>query len=235
VGYLPIIDASPTEMSTVTTILTQSIDIANKLDLKDIVLVMDQAIYAKAQEIRWQNEEFERRIIIRLGEFHTVMMFLGVIGKRFRDAGLEDVMIESGIVASGSMNGVMNGHHYNRSMRSHKIVAEALQKLRFEAFLQTCTEEELHAITSTTENLAQSFLQMTLNVALESNQFQVIRQKYDDYVSKGNETNVNFAFWSSYLHLVQILMLFVRATREGDWPLHLSALRSMVPWSFIYI
>lgn len=51
-GYLPVIDTSPTSMDTVHTILKQSIDIADELELDSIALVMDQAIYAKAQQIR---------------------------------------------------------------------------------------------------------------------------------------------------------------------------------------
>ena len=43
-GYLPVIDASPTRMDTVYTILTQSVAIADSLELDSLVLVMDQAI-----------------------------------------------------------------------------------------------------------------------------------------------------------------------------------------------
>lgn len=49
IGYLPVIDASPTEFGTVKTILKRSTEIADRLQLQEIVLVFDQAIYAKAQ------------------------------------------------------------------------------------------------------------------------------------------------------------------------------------------
>ena len=98
VGYLPIIDASPVEMSTVATILHHSIAIADRLELKNLVVVFDQAIYAKAQQLLWQDPLLQHRLVIRLGEFHSCMSFLAVIGKRFGDAGLQDVLIESGLV-----------------------------------------------------------------------------------------------------------------------------------------
>ena len=47
-------------------------------------------------------------------------------------------------------------------------------------------------------------------------------------------SNSNFAFWSSYIEMVELFLLFTRATREGNWPLHLSAVRSMLPWFFAY-
>ena len=46
--------------------------------------------------------------------------------------------------------------------------------------------------------------------------------------------NYMYAFWTSYLEMVQLLLLFLRATREGHWELHLSSIRDMIPWFFSY-
>ena len=89
IGYLPVIDAPVTDMSTVNALLKHSVSICNHLNLPEIVLVFDEAIYAKAQMIRWANEEFKKRLVIRLGDFHTVMSFCSAIGKIFKDAGLQ--------------------------------------------------------------------------------------------------------------------------------------------------
>lgn len=70
ITYLPVIDASPTDMSTVYTILLKSIQIADQLDLRTLCVVFDQAIYYKAQQIRWKNPLFMERLVIRLGQFH---------------------------------------------------------------------------------------------------------------------------------------------------------------------
>lgn len=126
VGYLPVIDASPTDLNTVH-ILSRSTAVADSLKQKEMVIVMDQAIYAKAQEIRWQTSSYMERLVIRMGEFHTAIAYLSCIGKIFADAGFQDIMIESNVVAAGSIDGVITGHHYNRSIRAHKLLMEALQ------------------------------------------------------------------------------------------------------------
>ena len=51
-------------------------------------------------------------------------------------------MIESDIVAAGSINGVLSGKHYNRAVRSHKLVYEALQRLRIQAYLSSIPNSE---------------------------------------------------------------------------------------------
>src|SRR6218665_312522 len=53
-------------------------------------------------------------------------------------------------------------------------------------------------------------------------------------MEREREQNPTFDFWSSYIDLVESLLLFVRATREGLWNLHLSSLQSMLPWYFAY-
>ena len=60
-------------------------EIANKLCLPEIVLVMDEAVYAKAQVIRWHNEEIMNKVVIRLGAFHTVMSYCSGISKIFKN------------------------------------------------------------------------------------------------------------------------------------------------------
>ena len=41
-------------------------------------------------------------------------------------------------------------------------------------------------------------------------------------------------FWNSYLEMVEVLINFVRATREGTWAMHLEGIKEMLPWFFAY-
>ena len=88
VGYLPVINAPPTEMSTINAILKKSKEIANRLCIPYACLVFDESIYAKIQEMRWKDTDYLNKFIVRLGEFHMAMSFCGAIGKLFKDAGL---------------------------------------------------------------------------------------------------------------------------------------------------
>ena len=62
------------------------------------------------------------------------MTYLAVIGKKCGDAGLSDLFIEAGIVAAGSVSGVVEGRQYKRAMQAHKIVMEAMQRLCNKSF-----------------------------------------------------------------------------------------------------
>ena len=107
-----------------------------------VILVCDQAVYAKAFEI--YNSPLHaklERIVLRMGAFHIITNFMAVIGHRFGSAGLRDVLIESDILATGSADATLNGHHYNRGIRTHKLVYEGMDRLLWEAFLQWNREQ----------------------------------------------------------------------------------------------
>lgn len=119
IHYLPIIEASPTEPATVKHVLVEAIKMADTLQCPSVMVVFDQAIYYKAQVIRWADANIRDRLLPRLGELHTIMSFTSAIGKRFAGSGLEDILVEAEVIAGGSMKGVVSGHMYNRAIRAH--------------------------------------------------------------------------------------------------------------------
>ena len=59
IGYLPVIDASVTDMATVNEILRHSISICQHLLLPEIVRVFNEAIYSKAQMINGKTKSLK--------------------------------------------------------------------------------------------------------------------------------------------------------------------------------
>jgi hypothetical protein len=68
------------------------------LSLAKIAVVMDQALYAKATEVAcWKQQIKFESIVLMMGNFHIICNLLSIIGKMFRDAGLRDLAVESGV------------------------------------------------------------------------------------------------------------------------------------------
>ena len=74
-------------MSTVYQVLTKSLQIKETLNLQSIVVVFNQALYAKATEIKWKHRAQFNELVLRMGVFNTICTFFSVIGKRFQDTG----------------------------------------------------------------------------------------------------------------------------------------------------
>jgi hypothetical protein len=59
---------------------------------------------------------------------------MGAIGKMMAGSGFDEVVIEAGVRASGSINQVMSGKHYNRAVRVHQHVLDAVTRLLLQSF-----------------------------------------------------------------------------------------------------
>ena len=55
-------------------------------------------------------------INIPIAGFHIASIFLGVIGKRFKDAGIKDFIIESQLLGKDQLDQMLKGKEYNISM-----------------------------------------------------------------------------------------------------------------------
>ena len=84
------------------------------------VITLDETIYAPAKKTQWTNYYELKDMMIRLGEFHRAINFMGIIGKRMKESSLETLTAK-----------VMERKHQYRGERGHRITLEALERLRF--------------------------------------------------------------------------------------------------------
>lgn len=159
---------------------------------------------------------------------------MSIIGKVFGDAGLRDIAVESGVIAEGSIMKLMQGRHYNRSVRFHKIMYEPLMKIAWESFpewVKTSHPEEhskLNYITAIAElELHSNVCHATHTFALNDKSCKRILNLFIDYLKVLRyERGSLSASWVMYIELVEILLGLLRDDREGDWYLHLTCIRN---------
>ena len=128
------IAGSPTEYSTVYTVLKTVQAMTKSLDQRNSVVTFDLAIYTKAKEIQWRYPEEFENLVVRMGGFHIALNFLSVIGKKFEESGIEDLLTESGVYRSNTILALLKGKSYNRGVRAHRLIMEALLRLQWQAF-----------------------------------------------------------------------------------------------------
>lgn len=110
------------------------------------------------------------------------------------------MFIESGLVSEGSIKGVMSGKHYNRAVRSHKMMYEALQRLRFEAFLDTLDDGSHNEVISFIKTIEESFPNDVYD-KIESEEFENLLQRYDRFIADSTANSKTFAYWSMYIEM----------------------------------
>ena len=200
-------------------------------------MTFDVLIYMKAKQIQWRYPEEFANVILRMGGFHIALNYLGLIGKKYLDSGLDDLLIESGVYAAGTTAALMKGKSYNQGVRAHKLVSEAMFHLMWSAFMAwyasandlSLNEEErvLQCISDGIHVLQQD----------QGNVPEMVAQLGDDLCElstlvKTFEEKTRAASWEQYIEMVDILLQFIKAEQSGNFDLYLSALAEMTPHFF---
>ena len=145
------------------------------------------------------------------------------------------------LIAEGSVAGVLDGRRYNRGVRLHKIMYEALMRLAWQGFVAWI--EENHKESKTTVDsffseigeLYDDICETQFKKHMTSTSSVGFVKPFDKYMEFLRHENCKLSkFWLCYLDMVEILLRLLRVSREGNWELHVSAIRSMIPWCFAY-
>ncbi|KAL8613731.1 hypothetical protein ACOMHN_029588 [Nucella lapillus] len=232
VGYMQPVLRPITENDTLQHILQVSVDATKEVKQKTTFFTGDLAVAKKAFMIVWQNQRFQS-VVVRLGMFHFLCSYMAALGKLVRGSGLGDVIVQSGICASGSIEAVLAGKHYNRALRVHKVVLESLQRLLLEQFLNESTEAtELFQQLSDDLQLCKDRLQLEAILSKPSAvRFFNLYTTFKERIISGEKGSTP-QFWLQYAERVWLILRLLRATKENDFDLHLSCLQDMCPLLF---
>ena len=85
------------------------------------------------------------------------------------------------------------------------------------------------------DSLGKNVSQATLKEVLDNSSCARIIEVFEVYREflRGGNGNLS-SLRVSYLDMVEILLGLIRASREGDWMLHLASILAMIPWCFAY-
>ena len=102
---------------------------------------------------------------------------------------------------TSSVKGAMTGKVYNASTRCHKIMHEALQKIRFQTFLETLTDDTWANILEHLSMLKDMFPEQQFEELIKASGFGNVATEYDNFIEMQKATCPTFALWSSYIEV----------------------------------
>lgn len=231
VSYLTPINESPTNRSVVAATLKMSEDIAKECKQPEIQVTYDLAIAKIGYQIqldeRLKAESQQiipkyKNVFIHMGGFHVEAAYFKAIGKFVDESGLTHMMVQSELLASGSVNGFIAGKHFNRCRKLHPIAALAIQILHFESFLNLYEIEisnDLMVVITTlkSKKIDENFFSKPENVELND-----LLNKYDNYVEKTLNGDYGYTpkYYMMYVEYINNYQTFSRGIRMGDFEMY---------------
>ena len=101
------------------------------LGQENSVVACDLGIYQIARKIKEVDPDVFRQTVVRIVAFHLLMKFMEVIGDRYGNAGLSELLSRSGLYGDSTIRMILLGKAYNKAVRSMKLIYEACFRLIF--------------------------------------------------------------------------------------------------------
>lgn len=141
VFYLAPINESPTQNAVVLETMRQAVEASEECGQRYAECHYDLAITSKAFKIqntliRNYDDDNISRLFIHVAPFHVEMSVFKAIGKYIENCGITQIMVDAGLLASGSMSSFLTGKLFNRCKRLHPLIALTTEIMHFEHFLE---------------------------------------------------------------------------------------------------
>ena len=130
------------------------------------------------------------------------MSYLSAIDKVTKGSGFEEIVIEAKLCASGSLDNVLKGRHYNRTMRIHAWMLEALERLLFISFAQTsCLNQLITELTSEVKTLETNVHHAEFDNVVNSENFNILFAQFEFFKKqvKCGKHGSTAKFWFNYI------------------------------------
>jgi len=224
--------------------LLKLVEIATALGQEHVLVTADVAIYSKAEQILWtEPDPLAGRVTMRLGGMHVTMAFIASIGKLFSDGGLHNMLTVPEVYADASVSLMLQGKQYARGLRGIRLVHEALFHLFLSAAetfamknkLPWLDDETTHFIADLENTFKMQSPEACTAVCQEiemrlSSSLLSTMKKFKD---TGREQSATFRYWISFLDAGDTLLKLLRADREADFEMHLTAVLEVIPYFFL--
>ena len=140
-------------------------------------------------------------------------------------------------VSEGSIDCALAGKNYNRAVYMHNVLCESFMRLLIGTFVNSKNDNDPmiqnlhHDLEKLKMDVCPEHFEVILDAADYNIYFDQLEAFWDDMKDHGTELQ---QFWLSYIHLVELTLNLIYATRVGDWELYLSCIKEVLPWTFAY-
>ena len=186
IDYYQVINQPITEYKTVQECLRAAEEATREVGQSYVITTFDLGVCMKAFPLVWNSPDKYKSHIILIGTFHLVCAYMKMMGKKMAGSGLSDILLEAGLIGSGSLTGVLSGKHYDRALHCHKLMLECLERLLLAEYLNETNADDLFSSlpddsTRRLQDLVESPSHVTLEAVSTDELIMKIVEDYDAF------------------------------------------------------
>ena len=147
---------------------------------------------------------------------------------------MSDIFLEAGLISSGSLEGVVWGKHYERSLHCHKALLESLERLLMEQYVQHRNDNKiLDKIRKSTQDKLASLVAAPGRDVMES---VLLDKDFDEYLEgyleyrndvRDGKLGKTAQFWLTYMAHIHNVLSLIEAVMDNNFSLYAHILHHM--------
>ena len=173
---------------------------------------------------------------------------LRALGASIDGSGFDEGWIETGLYGSTTTRQILEGNHMKRVLTAHNITYSALSDLHMKAFLKSKSAKSNAEHKTVYDSVIQA--SVARNTICKEGRYSELGTKHKDLVTAMETDDLQerllrfdevmesqcplFKFARDYMKFVMCILMFIRASREGDWNLHLESLKALAKYFFAH-
>ena len=233
VGFLPMIPHPVTEHSTVYAAMNNFLKVLPQLDQRSMPVFCDEGVYRLVVEIYLKCPEKFKPLVPCLGGFHMAKCLQYCIGKYIKGTGLDDVLLETNIFGKKTIEQILHGTHYVRSLRGFIIIGEAIERLKWKAFFEQYGKDKNYDFSEIQKLMLEINNKSNENcVSIVDNCIKNIKSMKDDFDQFASSCSRNSEvckYWEGFLNLCSLMKSLIACDRARDWQGHLQTVQELLP------
>ena len=120
--YTPLVDLTPSDPTTIMTVMIETKRITNTTGQKHTIFTCDQQLYKFLVDIKWLYPEIFPNFIARLGRMHLLMSFIGCTGTPMANIGLKEILNKT----FSGVKKMLSGQKFPMNLRALRMTVEEL-------------------------------------------------------------------------------------------------------------
>lgn len=157
------------------------------------------------------------------------------IGKFIDSSGIPKIMVDSGLIADGSLKGLLQGTHFNRCKKIHPVAALSIKIQHFKTFLRVYEKRTDESNLHMSEMI--EILERDSDTNIETTLFEMkdLLNEYSAYTKDtlNGKHGYTAKFALLYIWLIELYQMLERAVRTSDLNLYIYAAYNMCSVFFV--
>lgn len=252
---LPFIDENPSDFRTIYTALHYAAQHCKETERKTCFVTFDYPLYITAKQILCNTKDKNlEHVVPRLGGFHLLMSYSKAIGTIMEGSGIFELFCT--VFAQNSVDKMLSCTVYSRAIRAHMLAMTAIGEIIAE-FAESSENIESHkniehikesrpleappsfiSISRQIQNkkltISNLFADLknyppTLDQVYETDDAVAMLKLFISATTILQRKSPTAELWLQYFNSVIVALQFIEAERLGNWNLHLSCIKQMLP------